>query len=67
MLREDQTIVFHCLSKDLSESHQFLKGSFFRPLHVHHGELILSSSWAHGQEGTEWIVHETANPGVFTF
>ena len=48
MLREDQTIVFHCLSKDLPESHQFLKGSFFRPLHVHHGELILSSSWAHG-------------------
>jgi hypothetical protein len=68
MLREDQTIVFHCLNKDLQESHQFLKGSFFRPLHVHHGELnLVELVGTRTEEGTEWIVHETAEPGVFTF
>jgi hypothetical protein len=72
MLREDQTIVFRCLGKDVQESHQFVKGSFFRPLHVHHGtassELnLVELVGTRTEEGTEWIVHETANPGVFTF
>jgi len=66
-LREGLPIVFHCLGSDVQEAHQFLKGSFTPgSLSQHrHGDVQLIGTRT--EEGTEWIAHETPNPGVFTF
>src|SRR6266496_671879 len=67
-LREGLPVAFHCLGRDVQEAHQFLKGSFTPSslgLHHFHGDVQLVGTRT--EEGTEWMAHETPNPGVFTF
>jgi hypothetical protein len=80
MLRDGMSIVFHCLGREVQEAHQFLKGSFFLAQHFPHGGglgglaglgsshiNVVQLTGTRTEEGTEWIVHETLTPGVFTF
>ena len=59
-LREGFVIAFHCVGRDIQESHQFLKGSGV--------DVRLTRQPTQTEpDGTRWRVHETANPGIFTF
>jgi hypothetical protein len=66
-LHEGLAIAFHCLGRfgpvDVREAHQFLRG--FQILKGSDGAPFLTGTRT--ELGTRWTVHETANPGVFTF
>jgi hypothetical protein len=67
-LREGLPVSFHCLGRDVQEIHQFMKGF----VNGNVGNVRLAGVQTEGErklmeDGTRWIVHETANPGIFTF
>lgn len=67
-LREGLPVSFHCLGRDVQEIHQFMKGF----VNGNVEDVSLTGVRTEGdrklmEDGTRWIVHQTANPGIFTF
>jgi hypothetical protein len=69
-LREGLMVAFHCLGDQFQETHQFMMGSSNGDPSLNGGVTLTGTQNSDGrtmEAGTRWIVHETGNPGIWTF